>query len=96
MSDLLIKGVEIPNTCSKCFACKFDRLDLKLRCFITDEAIFFDATKKRAGNCPLINISPHGRLIDADKLCEYARNSTVGIDANDICGFPCVIESEEE
>lgn len=38
---------------------------------------------------------PHGRLIDADKLCEYARNSIVGIDANDICRFPCVIEAEE-
>lgn len=38
---------------------------------------------------------PHGRLIDADKLCEYARNSIVGIDANDICRFPCAIEAEE-
>ena len=68
--SILIKGMEKPETCSKCPFCQFDGLDLKLRCLVTDEDIFFDAKKKRAGNCPLVEIPPHGRLIDADKL-EY-------------------------
>lgn len=66
--SILIKGMKKPETCSKCPFCQFDGLDLKLRCLVTDEDIFFDAKKKRAGNCPLVEIPPHGRLIDADKL----------------------------
>ncbi len=56
-----------------------------------------DSWEKLMTNCPLAEIpEPHGRLIDADKLCEYARNSTVGIDVNDICRFPCVIGAEDQ
>lgn len=94
--SVLIKGMKMPETCSKCFFCQLGGLDLKLRCLVTDESIInFDVKEKRAGNCPLVEIPPHGRLIDADKLCEYTRNSIIGIDANDICRFPCVIEVEE-
>lgn len=46
MSDLLIRGVEMPKTCGRCPACQFDTPSIKLYCFITDESIHFDATKR--------------------------------------------------
>ena len=45
------------------------------------------------GTCPLIEIPPHGRLIDADALCEgRVSNDNVLICAK--CA-PTVIEAEE-
>lgn len=37
----------------------------------------------------------HGRLIDADKLMEYAQNSKdKTVDCNDIARFPCVLGAD--
>lgn len=60
--SILIKGMEMPKTCNDCgLRDSFD-------CWITDsyiEARF----SKRNEDCPLVEIpTPHGRLIDADKL----------------------------
>ena len=82
--SILIKSMEMPHDCLECYVAQFCKE-------------YEDEENKRPYGCPLVDVStPHGRLIDADKLCEYARNITVGIDANDICRFPCVIEAEEQ
>ncbi len=109
--SILIKGMEKPETCSKCPFCQFDGLDLKLRCLVTDEDIFFDAKKKRAGNCPLVEIPPHGDLIDRDavrkefaEMCEQCGEKydavcrACYVDTCDdiIDDVPPVIESEEQ
>ena len=83
--SILVKGMKMPRFCAECA--------LKYTC---EESNLLLGNKRRATDCPLVEIPQHGRLIDADKLCEYARNSTVGIDANDICRFPCVIGVEEQ
>ena len=71
---IYIKNVEMPITCCDCPLIGYDP-DLKWNdggreaqgayiCFITHELI--DNTK-REEHCPLVEIPPHGRLIDADK-----------------------------
>jgi hypothetical protein len=59
--SVLIKGMEMPKTCNDCgLRDSFD-------CWITYsyiEARF----SKRNDNCPLIELPPHGRLGDLDKL----------------------------
>jgi len=85
--SILIKGADMPENCGICNALYHGVL-----CHV-----IFKSPDERPKNCPLVEVpAPHGRLIDADKLCEYAHNSTVGIDVNDICRFPCVIEAEEQ
>ena len=69
MSDILIKGMEIPKGC---FFCPFNKhLDPDTdKCVLTRDA--FDSTfrviEHRRDNCPLFHVSPHGRLIDAREL----------------------------
>ncbi len=62
--SILIKGMEMPPDC---FRCKLS--------FMSGERLFCSAMKneevlraKIDPNCPLIEIPPHGRLIDADAL----------------------------
>lgn len=73
MSDLLIKGMEMPKSCCAC--------RLKMNC---DDCEGFECvclplhtqigylndllTDKRRDDCPLVPVPPHGRLIDADEL----------------------------
>ena len=52
--DLLIKGLEIPKNC--------------LWCEIIDCSYGNDLYLERPNDCPLVEVKPHGRLIDADKL----------------------------
>lgn len=64
MSDILIRGVEMPQTCSKCVC--FDNE------YETCQAIDWQTAKTpslvRRADCPLIPVPKHGRLIDADAL----------------------------
>lgn len=50
--SVLIKGMEMPKTCDDCF--------LPLR--------YCPYAMKPNGECPLLPVPPHGRLIDADAL----------------------------
>ena len=70
--SVLIKGMKKPETCSKCPFCQFGGVPiLERRCLVIGESIFFDAKENRAGNCPLVEIPPHGKLINKDALMEY-------------------------
>lgn len=90
--SILIKGAKMPTNCRECAGARptFNGV----YCWVISLPIH--DLSCRHPDCPLVEIPPHGRLIDANKLCEYARNITVVIDANDICRFPCVIEAEEQ
>ncbi len=70
MSDILIKGMEMPKNCEECqllawgggYVCMASRTSM--------EALMIKARRK---DCPLIEIpTPHGRLIDADVLKQSA------------------------
>ncbi len=80
----------MPTKCDECFylnECKaFDKLST------AEQGFLVFALKRRAKDCPLVEIPPHGRLIDAD-VFEEMLNSKGGIKLKDV---PTVIESEEE
>ena len=67
--SVLIKGMEMPETCSDCewsYYVGNGRAMCK-RVSMTDKTDIM--TKRRADFCPLIEVpTPHGRLIDADAL----------------------------
>ena len=73
---VLIKGMEMPKTCDDCPLLDWDLSYIKCgvvnRKFKVNEEHFKDS---RAYDCPLIEIPPHGRLIDADAFtkdeCNY-------------------------
>lgn len=63
--SVLIKGI---NTSKDCWKCKFRRWENGYgdQCIITDTFIKDIFIKEK--DCPLVEIPPHGRLIDADEL----------------------------
>ena len=58
MSDLLIRGMKLPKSCSWCFC--------MASCKLWKNIMYPEFNRHR--NCPLIPVPPHGRLIDADAL----------------------------
>lgn len=74
MSDILIKGMKMPTNCNNCWA--LDDYGDYPRCRITEEqrGYKFPIREKRMGNCPLVPVPPHGRLIDADALLNLLNN----------------------
>lgn len=66
--SVLIKGMEMPTSCDKCWA--LDDYGDYPRCRITEEqrGYNFRIREKRMDKCPLIPVPEHGRLIDADAL----------------------------
>lgn len=58
-----IKGMEMPLNCSSCQFC-FGANNI---CPWVRE---YATCKGRHSDCPLVEVPPHGRLIDADKLTE--------------------------
>ena len=62
--SILIKGMKMPTCCGLC-----DMFALGLsRCKITDNYSPHPFARGLLENCPLVEIPPHGRLIDADNL----------------------------
>ena len=70
MSDILIKGMEMPTSCWRCTLSQlYEKPREMLVCKITHEEVL---RHKIDSNCPLVPVPPHGRLIDADALrCLY-------------------------
>ena len=64
--SILIKGMEMPKNCGECPCCE----NTFYQCNINGARFFKvrDAYEKRHPDCPLIELPPHGRLIDADAL----------------------------
>ena len=66
--SVLINGMEMPTNCADC-PLNYDQM----ACAVTwtrwwsDSMVIinFDSDKERMPNCPLIEVPPHGRLIDA-------------------------------
>lgn len=68
--SILIKGMKMPKSCINCSV----KADPDNRMCLMDGHIFEETLGKllyrRDENCPLVEIPPHGRLIDADKIPE--------------------------
>lgn len=79
MSDILIKGkgMKMPKNCLNC-----PLLGYVFECSALGETEMVENLNARKPNCPLIEVPPHGRLIDADALMK-----TCGM-ATDCCDCP--------
>lgn len=66
MSSLLIKQAEKPKDCGHCWAVDFNV------CGFTHKDVAEEVYRgEYAKDCPMVEIpTPHGRLIDADELCD--------------------------
>ena len=97
--SVIIKGMEIPKSCSKCGWFDMGGGD-GYRCTLLRKS--FDMWNKisvaRDKNCPLVEIpTPHGRLIDADELANetfYSVTSAPYITYKKFVDAPTVIEAE--
>ena len=63
--SILIKGIEMPKDCIKCPFCRFE--DGYWKCLVDGSYADFGGSC-RPFKCPLIEVPPHGRLGDLDKL----------------------------
>ena len=105
VSGVYIKGMDMPKTCEEC-ALNYD----SYACIKTGSRFFrdkdseFDPFKGRLEDCPLVPVPPHGRLIDADKLClssgfstatEYGRGRSDQIEAIK-SNAPTIIPADKE
>ena len=61
MSSVLIKNMEMPERCGQCIL----RCDCKQRIYM----------EQRPKGCPLVEIPPHGDLVDRDKLMQEFMDS---------------------
>ena len=67
--SILIKGMKMPTRCGRCDMCIpvfDDGMFEHYECCITAATI--DNRGEKMEDCPLVEIPPHGRLIDADVL----------------------------
>lgn len=97
---ILIKGMEMPKSCWHCEFCR-DGLDEYAQhydyCVALDMNILISQTERHE-NCPLIEVPPHGRLIDADALATVSHcddHDVCVIDLDDIINAPTIIPAEE-
>lgn len=106
--SILIKGVEMPERCIDCELCNIKVIGaLHTACIIcrhNGEEIAFHG---RRDDCPLVELPPHGRLIDADALMKYEENVSYKdewhmtvtdsfVSVENIVHAPTIIESEKE
>ena len=72
--SILIKGMEMPKSCWRCPLCLIVDPDT-YRCIPTgqDFESTFDAIDHIVLSCPLVEVPPHGRLIDADAMLLEAK-----------------------
>ena len=104
--SILIKGMEMPKNCKHC---KFRKTELQEDpdwCLISEESLF----ELAENDCPLIEIPPHGRLIDADELevqdgwlrdskyfaQESSHTHITFVYSNDIYNAPTVIPADKD
>ena len=60
--SVLIKGMKMPEYCDHC------PFDIWGTCAVDSDIICTFPPVTRASACPLVEVPPHGRLIDADAL----------------------------
>lgn len=67
--SVLIKGMEMPETCRDCRLSTVIAFDKRPLCdALVQYMSYGEWETKRLDNCPLIPIPPHGRLGDLDRL----------------------------
>ena len=95
--SILIKGMEMPESCWRCCLSQlYEKPRAMLVCEITHEEVL---RNKIDGNCPLVPVPPHGRLIDADKIRYHSGTWEKGFDwvmQSEIALMPTVIPADKD
>lgn len=68
----VIVPMETPETCRRCIEMK---ISVQCRVIKQEPVTAVMAGYNRPKDCPLIELLPHGRLIDADKLKSHLKTS---------------------
>ena len=87
--SILIKGLALPNNCHMCFFGYGGFCDVA-----PAEEDGICPPQGRPTWCPLIELPPHGRLIDADAL--PMNKDCPRVEWEDIVNAPTIIEAEGE
>ena len=98
--SVLIKGMEMPQSCAGCPLSEEEFVQCKITRKRFLKAV--DAVSRRHPYCPLVEIPPHGRLIDADALAKKMRGVVFRGEEKDVLYHnvqafleaPTVIEAE--
>ena len=105
--SLLIKGMEMPKNCDSCRFMVFEDTNCLPELFCGCPIVFRAHPQHeecRPDYCPLIELPPHGRLIDADALKsddgwldnqDGTQTHIQYVYANSIIYAPTIIEAEE-
>ena len=97
--NLYISGMELPESCDKCFigAPDSECIYTTWYCPITEEEISENClSHKRSERCPLISVPDHGRLIDADVLRSKCNDPYWCVWMSDIDDSPSVIPADKD
>ena len=92
--SILIRGMEMPTSCLDCPLTDGHSAS----CLITKQSVYF-FVNKRHNDCPLVPVSPHGRLIDADVLAQAVNDFPYGYRGMilaEITVAPTIIPASEE
>lgn len=100
--SILIKGMEMPKNCGFCPFCRKTVTEwgsiYSADCIIRKMPIKFSELDLRDGLCPLIELPPHGRLIDADALIRVSEmidgEWKTYIEEFEVDDAPTIIEAE--
>lgn len=95
--SVLVKGVEMPKSCHKCFikqgSCPAIRKRIQVLPTNSDIWVPYNY---RYDDCPLGNVpTPHGRLGDLDALAAQCDDPHWCVWLNEIEDAPTIIEAEE-
>lgn len=97
--SVLIKGMEMPKSCNEC------RFSVDGWCYVCKPQSEEERKRITTNYCPLVEIPPHGRLIDADTLIvrhgwldnfDNTHTHIQFVYANEINYTPTIIGSEEK
>ncbi len=105
--SVLVKGMQMPTSCFVCPFCLYGYPD---ECVVICSRLrrkvgnFDEKLKGIPKDCPLVEVPPHGRLIDADIVC-YQLEKQATIDGQPrairrarriVADAPAIIEAEED
>ena len=91
--DILIKNMEMPNTCRRCI-----EIGIPVHCRVMEQEAVTAVMSgyDRQSDCPLVALPEHGRLIDAYRLAEEFDGQGVYMEEEVkkiIDFFPAVVEA---
>ena len=107
--SVLIKGMEMPQNCYTCNLCNYYN-EPNQGCYCVALRADLHRTnimKEREKNCPLIELPPHGRLIDIEPFMRglyeeiqmgqitYTSQELYDMMDEEIKSMPTIIEAEE-